>query len=211
MNRKPLIVAAAGLFAALGSFAIAQNHGDSHAAQPEMQLPPGWTEADMQACMIAGMPGEMHEYLAEAAGTWYGASKMWMAPGMEPMESEVVTTNTVIMDGRYVESECRGDMAGMGPYHGRGVYGFDNVSQQFVSTWIDNHGSGIMNGTGKLSPDRKTMTWTFTYNCPINKKPTTMREIETVTGPNSRKFEMFGADPKTGKEYKMMEIAYKRG
>jgi hypothetical protein len=33
-----------------------------------------------------------------------------------------------------------------------------------------------------------------------------MREVDTVTGPNSKTLEMFGPDPKTGKEFKMMTI-----
>jgi hypothetical protein len=33
-----------------------------------------------------------------------------------------------------------------------------------------------------------------------------MREIETVTGPNTKTLEMFATDPKSGKEYKMMRV-----
>jgi hypothetical protein len=62
-----------------------------------------------------------------------------------------------------------------------------------------------MTGTGDLSSDGKTITWNFLYNCPIAKKPVAMREIETTDG-NSKTLEMFGADPKSGKEYKMMRI-----
>jgi hypothetical protein len=97
-------------------------------------------------------------------------------------------------------------MPGMGPFNGFGIYGFDNVSQKFQSTWIDNMGTGMMVGTGELSPDGKSVTWDFTYNCPIQKKPVHMREVDTFTSPNSRTLEMFGADPKSGKEYKMMSI-----
>ena len=42
----------------------------------------------------------------------------------------------------------------------------------------------------------------------MQKKLVTMREVETITGPNSKTLEMFGPDPKTGKEYKMMVIEY---
>jgi hypothetical protein len=99
-----------------------------------------------------------------------------------------------------------GEMPGMGPYHGFAIFGFDNVSQEFVSTWIDNHGTGMANGVGELSSDGKTLTWDFTYNCPITKKPVVMRQVETTTGPGRKTLEMFGADPKTGQEYKMMRI-----
>lgn len=75
---------------------------------------------------------------------------------------------------------------------------------------MDNCGTGIMNGSGELSSDGKTMTWKYTYNCPITKQPTVMRQVETTTGPNAKTLEMFGADPKSGKEYKMMLIEYTR-
>jgi hypothetical protein len=64
----------------------------------------------------------------------------------------------------------------------------------------------MMNGTGQLSEDGKTLTWEFTGNCPVTRKPVTMREVDTVTGPNTRTLEMFGTPPKGGEEFKMMSI-----
>src|SRR5947209_15483095 len=90
------------------------------AAQPEIKLPPGWTEADMQACMLAGTPGKMHERLAKGVGTWQGKNIMWMFPGADPMKSDCTATATSIMDGRYLKSEFAGEMPGMGPYSGLG-------------------------------------------------------------------------------------------
>jgi hypothetical protein len=161
--------------------------------------------------MLAGTPGKMQEHLAKGAGVWQGKCQMWMAPSIvEPMKSESTSTVTPIMDGRFIKVEMAGEMPGMGPYSGFGLYGFDNVSQRFVSTWIDNHSTGIMNGVGELSPDGKTLTWQYTYQCPITKKPAVLREIETVTGADTKTLEMFGADPKSGKEFKMMRIELTR-
>lgn len=182
----------------------------SHGAGEDMKLPPGWSMEDMQACMAAGTPGKMHEHLMQGVGVWKGKNTMWMAPDTEPMTSECTSTVTSAMDGRYTKCEMEGEMPGMGMYHGLGFNGFDNVSQKFVSTWIDNHGSGIMQGTGELSSDGKTLTWKYTYNCPIRKKPATMREVHRITGDNTMTLEMFGDDPKTGKEFKMMEIELTR-
>jgi hypothetical protein len=176
------------------------------AADGQMQLPPGWTAEDMQAMQAAATPGKMQEYLARDAGTWRGKTTMTMYPGAEPATSECTSTVTPIMDGRYVKVEMAGEMPGMGAFTGFGIAGFDNVSQKFVSTWIDNQSTGIGYGTGELSPDGKTLTWEFNFNCPITKKPTVMREVDTVTGPNSKTLEMFGPDPKTGKEFQMMTI-----
>ena len=67
-----------------------------------------------------------------------------------------------------------------------------------------------MTGTGTLSADGKTMTWNYNYHCPITKKPAVMRQVETNTGPNAKTLEMFGNDPKSGKEFKMMSMEMAR-
>jgi len=208
----PLCISVVGLLAAVGSLAMGEPAKDMKpAGQPaEMQLPPGWTPEDMQACMIAGTPGKQHQMLASGAGSWTGKNQMWMAPGMPAITSESTAMVTPAMDGRFTKCEFKGDMPGMGPFSGFGIYGFDNVSQKFVSTWIDNMGTGMMQGTGEASADGKVITWNYTYNCPITKKPTKMREIETITGPNSKTLEMWGIDPKSGKEFKSMFIEMTR-
>ena len=172
------------------------------------QLPPEMQEY-MQACEAAGQPGPMHQRLQEGVGVWQGKSKMWMTPDMEPMEGTVTSTITPLFDGRYIKCEIKGESA-MGPFNGGGVYGYDNVSEKFQSTWIDDHSTQIMFGTGELSSDGDTLTWQYTYNCPVTKKPMKMREVETRTGANTTRFEMFGTDIKTNKEYKMMEIDLER-
>jgi hypothetical protein len=195
-----------------GTFAVAQQ-AEKPATPPvgEMKLPPGWTPEDMQACMRAGTPGEMHDFLKKQAGTWTGKTHMWMGPdATEPAVSDCTSTITVLMDGRFTQCELKGEMPGMGPYTGLGITGYDNVSQRFVGNWIDNHGSGIMNGVGELSGDGKVLTWTYTYNCPINKKPAIMRQVETYTSESAMTLESFCTDPKSGKEYKCMKIEFTR-
>lgn len=206
MNRKTRssILAFSVVVAAAGTFALAQSKDQ----QP--QLPPGWTEADMQACMEAGTPGAQHQRLTETVGVWNGKVTMWMTPGAEPAKSECTSTITAIMDGRFTKCEVNGDMPGMGPFNGFGIYGYDNVTQQYQSSWLSNCSTNIMVGTGKASSDGKTLTWTYTHSCPITKKPTTMREVERRTGKDSFTLESHGVDPKSGKEYKMMEIVFTR-
>lgn len=215
-------VAVVSIIAIAGSVAIAQPGkdtkpaaGHSAPAQPgkkaEMPaMPAGFSEADMKACMEAGIPGPMHEHLKSGVGMWKGEMMHWMAPGTEPMKTEMTTTITSLMDGRFVQIETKGEMPGMGMFHGMGINGYDNVAQKFQSTWIDNMGSTMMVGTGELSSDKKTLTWEYTYTCPITKKAAKMREVETFTGKDTMKLEMFGADPKSGKEFKMMEGNFTR-
>ncbi len=211
----PSLVGLASLALVIGSIAIAQEGKKAGAKKPdakpaagapEFKLPPGWTAEDMQACMAAATPGKNQEHLAKGVGVWTGKNTMWMAPGTEPVTTETTSTVTSIMDGRFIRVEVKGEIPGMGPFNGLGIYGYDNVAGQFVATWIDNHGTRMMQGKGELSADGKTLTFKYDHMCPLTKKPTTMRDVETITGPNTKTLEMFGSDPKTGKEFKMMRI-----
>jgi len=211
MIAKKLIAPA--LLASFGfaAFAVSVARADTPAEAPsadqmQMQLPPGWTMEDMQAMMFAATPGKMHERLAQDVGTWKMESTMWMHPGADPVTSTGSSKISPVMDGRFFLTEMSGEMPGMGPYSGLAISGYDNVSQEFVSTWVDNMGTGVANGTGELSDDGKTITWEYTYNCPVTKKPVVLREIDTTTGPGTKTLEMYGTDPKTGEEFKMMEI-----
>ena len=207
---EPALAVVIGIAIVACSIAIADPTTEKPAAQPQLKLPPGWTEADMQACMLAGTPGKMHEYLAKSVGVWQGKSTLWMFGGSEPMNSECTSTVTSVMDGRYTRCEVAGEMPGMGKYNGFGLYGFDNVSQKFVSTWIDNHNTGIMTGTGLLSADGKTLTWTYNHTCPISQKPAVLREVETLHSATTKTLEIFATDPKTGKEFQTMRIEFTR-
>lgn len=202
MSKQVSIVLVAGL--ALVGIAGCSNQQTHHAKTPANP------EADMQAYMAAGMPGDMHKWLAQSVGTWQAKNKMWMSPDAPPMENESVATTRMAMDGRYAITEMNGEMPGMGKFMGMGIMGYDNVSKKFVGSWIDNHSSGIMQGTGTLSADKKTMNWDYTFNCPITNKPTVMREVDHFPDNNTMIMEMFGKDPHTGVEYKMMRMEAKR-
>ncbi|MFO0981472.1 MAG: DUF1579 domain-containing protein [Planctomycetota bacterium] len=212
-QRSGLVLVVLGALGASIVFAQAPKEGAKQGSSPAAQkheLPPGMTEADMKACTEASTPGPKHEYLAQSIGVWTGKTTMWMAPTAEPTKSECTSTITAMLDGRFTKCDMTGEMPGMGPFSGFGIYGFDNVAQKFQSTWVDNCGTGMMIGTGELSADGSTMTWTYSYNCPITRKPTVMRQIERRTSKDTMTMEMFGADPHSGKEFKMMEVVFSR-
>ncbi len=179
-------------------------------ASSSKKVAAGSPEQDMQAFMAAGMPGEMHSWMAEHAGTWNCNNKMWMAPNTSAMEMTTVATTRMSMDGRYALTEINGQMPGMGEFNGMSTMGFDNVQQKFVATWIDNHASGIMSGVGTLSPDGKRLDLEYTYSCPINKCSTTMREVHMYPDRNTLIMDSFVKDPRTGVEYKCFHLEGKR-
>ena len=212
MSAKYLIVAASiaalGLAAFSGAVGLADPPKKANPAQAasEPKLPPGWTEEEFKAFVAAATPGKMHEFLAQEVGQWHGKNTIWAGPGAEPVEIDAQSKVTSLMDGRFTQCEMAGEMPGMGPYRGLALYGFDNISQKFVSTWIDNMSTSVATGEGELSPDGKTLTWTYHCNCPLQRKPIVLRQVEKITGPGKKTLEMFGPDHKTGKEYKMMRI-----
>ncbi|MCC6676420.1 MAG: DUF1579 domain-containing protein [Phycisphaerales bacterium] len=205
---KSMIMLVAGGVAVLAAaYATGQPSKEHSPASPQ----PGGNHADIaRACAEAGTPGAMHRRLARMVGEWHGSTRMWMSPGGESLTGECVWHVTSVMDGRYIRCEMIGEMPGLGEYRGLGYSGFDNVSGEFVGTWIDNHGTGIMNGAGGLSDDGRTMRWSYSYNCPIRRKPMTVRQVETFPDDDTMSFEMFTTDPASGAEYRCMHIDFRR-
>jgi hypothetical protein len=155
----------------------------------------------------------MHKHLTEKAGVWEGKVKMWMDPSMPPTESNCTTTISVMMDGRFTRGETKGKMdMGMGepmPFEGFGLYGYNNTTKKYESTWVDNLGTMMMSLTGELSADKKVMTWNGKFTDPMSGQPTWMREVETTNSADSMTLEMYGPGM-DGKDMKMMEIQYTR-
>ena len=139
-----------------------------------------WVPVDpataMKNMMEYGTPGEPHKMLAKANGTWTGAVTMWMSPDSLPITSTMTMTNKMIMDGRYQVSEAKGDMMGM-PFNGIGTTGYDNHKKVYVSTWIDNMGTGVMKMEGPWDEASKSMTLTGTMVNPTNGKDCEFKEV----------------------------------
>ena len=198
------IVACAGAAIVGSRLSFADDQG------AQMQLPPGWTQADMDKCTAAGTPGEMQMKLHEMVGTWKGTNEMWMVPGMPGMKSEQTWEITDVYDGRYTKIHVSGEMPGMGKFDGMGFTGYDNVSKKVVSTWFDTMSTGIMYGDGEFSTDGKSLTLNYKVNCPITEKAVPFRQVQHFMDANTVHVEFYGTDPKTGKEYKCMEANLKR-
>jgi hypothetical protein len=161
----------------------------------------------MKAWMAYATPGDVHKTMANLAGTWDSTIKSYM-PGAEPTEQKGTSTFESIMDGRYVVEKAEGNFMGM-PFHGMGVYGYDNGSKHYVSTWVDNMGTGMMSGTGTSDDGGKTITWVQKGFDPMSGKEQSYRSVMHMMSADQYHFEMYGPDP-SGKEMKMMEITYDR-
>jgi len=167
----------------------------------------GGADPGMDAMMKAGMPGEGHAKLKGMEGNWDAAVKMYMSPGA-PTESKATATRKSIMDGRFIVEDYSGDFMGM-PFKGMGIFGYDNMQKKYVSTWLDNMGTGIMNSTGTVDATGKIFTYTGDSADPMTGKMVKMTMVTTIIDDKKHTFVMNGPGP-DGKDAKMMEITYTR-
>lgn len=154
-------------------------------------------------------PGEMHKKMAADAGVWEEELTFWMGPDDTKPQKSTATANTkMILNGLYQEATHTGNMMGM-PFEGRSTLAYDNAAKQYVSTWIDNMGSGIMVMKGNYDEASKTVRMEGEVTDPMTKKTKKIREVITVIDPNTQKMEMYDMTP-DGKEFKSMEIIMKK-
>lgn len=165
------------------------------------------TEAEMKAWENYMTPGEAHKIMAAENGTWTNDMTFWMAPGAPPEKYTVNSEAKMIMGGRYQEMNYKGDMMGM-PFEGRSTIAYDNAAKEYVSTWIDNMGTGMMVMRGKAQPGAKTMEFRGEMVDPMSGKAKQVREVYTIVDKDTRRMEMY--DSTDGKEYKTIEIVMKR-
>lgn len=186
---------------------------DKEAPKKDDQKPAG---ADMMAAMMElAKLGENHKLLVGGVGTWDYKVKFWMNPDNPPVESGGTSVARAVMDGRYVITDHTGKMQMPGPdgammdtpFIGMSIEGYDNVKKKFVSSWIDNMGTGIMNSEGTYDPASKTLTYFAEYE-PMPGMKTKTREVLKLSDKDHRTLEFF--EDRGGKEVKTMEIGYTR-
>lgn len=163
--------------------------------------------AMMKAWMAYMTPGPEHQHMALGDGEWTTEASFWEKPGDPPKKSSGSCVNKMIMGGRYCQSKYNGDMMGM-PFEGLGIMAYDNARKMYVSTWIDNMGTGIMNMEGKWNDDLKALELTGEMDDPITGKHVKLRQVEKWQDNDHHTMEMYRMSD--GQEVKEMEIVFTR-
>jgi hypothetical protein len=88
-------------------------------------------------------------------------------------------------------------------FHGMEIDGFDNVKKKFVSSWVDNMGTGIMLSEGTYDAATKTITYTSEEE-PMPGMKMKVRELVKLTDKDHHTFEFY--EDRGGTEVKTMEI-----
>ena len=175
------------------------------ASAPKTQMP---DSAEMMKNWKAYMtPGKEHQMMKSWDGTWIGEATMMM-PGTPVTKNMVTVVNKMTMGGRYQLTSQKGSFNGM-PFEGMGTLGFDNSKKEFVLSWIDNMGSGIIKMEGPWNETTKSMDLRGAQVDPATGKEMDIRETFRVIDNDRQVMEMYGPGP-DGKEIKTMQIIYTR-
>ena len=160
-------------------------------------------EAMMEVWQAAATPGEPHERLAEMAGEWTGQVETWAVPGMEPMVSVSSVVREMTLDGRVIEERWSGEMMGM-PFQGHGRTGYNNVTEDYWSTWTDNVSTGLMTFTGQYDAESDRYEFTGSYVDPVSKQTVDTRSVSHSPESGKEIMEMF--ETRGGEEIMTMRI-----
>lgn len=170
---------------------------------------PAMDPKEMEKIWMAYMtPGKEHALLAAAEGSWNEEIKMWMTPDATPTVTTASVGIRMILEGRYQESIHHGSFNDM-PFHGQGITGYDNALKKYVSTWIDNMGTGVVFSMGTFNPRLGGIEFFGEQTDPVSGKLIKMREVYIVKSENEHYLEMYNTPP-GGKEFKTMEIRMTR-
>ncbi|HVT15670.1 MAG TPA: DUF1579 domain-containing protein [Thermoanaerobaculia bacterium] len=223
MKARTAAAALLPLVLLLGSVALSASEPAKKPAEPKPAAEPTSPSADgksatpgsgmspeqmMQEYMKLAAPGEHHKRLDTMAGKWKTSITSWMAPGKPPTESAGAMEASWVLGGRFMETHYTGNFMGM-PFEGRGLDGYDNVTHQYVSNWIDNMGTMMMSSTGTCDDPCKVLTMKSEGIDPITHQKMTTRGVTTFVDNNTFKMEMFEVLP-DGKEMKVMELVANR-
>ncbi|MDZ4773509.1 MAG: DUF1579 domain-containing protein [Planctomycetota bacterium] len=164
-------------------------------------------QGDMEKVMKLVEPGEAHQLFADKVGKWNLKVKL-TSPGAPEGESDATSEMKWVLDGRFVEENFNGSIAGQG-VTGLGYTGYDNMKQKYVGTWMDNTTTGIVSLEGAYDAATKTFTYTGEMQDPVQGKYVKMRSTEKVVDKDHMVMSTYSPGP-DGKEMRMMEVSYTR-
>ena len=150
-------------------------------------------------------PGKEHADLAKMNGDWNFSAKFWMDPTAAAQTSDGIANCEMLLGGRYMQMKVSGKMMGM-DYNGISVIGYDNGKKMWVSSYIDNFGTGLMYMEGTMDEASQKIVFTGKMYDPMFGKD--MYEKQTIKMVDDKTCEMEMFNVIDGKDVKTMEIKY---
>jgi hypothetical protein len=150
-------------------------------------------------------PGQGHKFLQKFVGQWEVTTKMWQKPGAKPEITQGSAAGKMILGGRYVKLAYKGTVMGM-PFEGFGLHAYDNHIKKYLSTWIDNVGTGIMFSTGSVDKSGKILTEHATIDDFMTGKKEKVKSVTTFVNADKFVMEMYMVSPQG--DFKNLEITH---
>ena len=108
--------------------------------------------AMMEAWQASMTPGPEHAHLAEMVGDYDMVVTMWEDPDGEPEIFTGTASRSMILDGRVLHEDVESEVMGQ-KFHGEARVGYDNVTDEYWSTWVDNMSTGLYWARGEQKED----------------------------------------------------------
>jgi hypothetical protein len=166
------------------------------------------TDAQIDTLVRYAMPGAPHKLLDRLVGRWDAATRYWMAPDAEPVESAGTCERKWILDGRFVMEELDGGNLAL-PFRALGLFGYDAFEQKYTSAWLDTMNTSILTNLGAYDKTNDVVNFTGEYKDPWSGTKKKERGVMRFLGQDKLALEIHVADP-GGKEFKMLEVTYTR-
>ncbi|RZL03806.1 MAG: DUF1579 domain-containing protein, partial [Pedobacter sp.] len=129
--------------------------------------------AEMKAWEDYATPGEMHKMMADEVGTWDCEMAFWTIEGKKH-KGNTTAEIKMVLGGRYQESHYKGTVMGQS-FEGKATLAYNNASNDFTTTFIDNMGTGIMVASGAYDADSKSVNYRGTTVDPVTGNKTQYR------------------------------------
>lgn len=152
---------------------------------------------------------ENHTILSTWAGDWNGAATVWRMPDTTAVYATIRMKSEMTMEGRYLVSNISGKIEDT-TFEAMGTLGYDNAKKVFVSTWIDNFGTGITELEGNWNNAEHQLELKGKMVDPVSGKEVEARENIRAIDKDNQFLELLLYPGDKNKEHKLMEIKYSR-
>lgn len=165
-------------------------------------------QVDPAVAAANAMPAEQHRQLASSEGRWRTEMTYWTAANAQPIVIRGTCDIRMVLGGRYQQSVYRSESNGV-PFEGIGYIAYDNARKMYISTWIDNTGTGMvyLEGGYDRSDAKTEMLGQCTEVASCRQRG--MRQVTTNVDANTQIMEMYQT-PDGGEEFKSMQIRFTR-
>ena len=93
-----------------------------------------------------------HSMLQKLVGDWTAQARMHTEPGADPVEARAAVHNEMILGGRALRTDYKGDYLGQA-FIGFGIDGYDMDKGHHFSIWMDNTTTGATYDSGDCDHD----------------------------------------------------------